>query len=123
MASVQSESYSGTLGMASLMSGVNIRVSPQVLVTQAEEVKNLASDMKERFERIGELIDKTAGYWIGEAGELHRNMYYEQRDNITLMLGRLSEHPENLISIARNYEMGESKNAQAANVLPADVLM
>ena len=119
MASVQSESYSGTLGMASLMSGVNIRVSPQVLVTQAEEVKNLASDMKERFERIGELIDKTAGYWIGEAGELH----YEQRDNITLMLGRLSEHPENLISIARNYEMGESKNAQAANVLPADVLM
>lgn len=123
MTKVESIDYSFMGTAASLISGVNIRVSPDALVTQADEVSRLARNMKERFDAIGDLIDKTAGYWIGEAGDLHRSMYNEQRDNITLMLGRLSEHPENLVAIARNYESGESRNVQAASVLPSDVLL
>ena len=101
---------------------VAVKVSPEALVTQAEEVRRLGNDMKKRFEVLEDIMESTKGYWIGEAGELHRKLYNEQKDDIAQMLGRLLEHPDDLLMISGNYKAAESKNVQSASVLDADVI-
>ena len=106
----------------SIVGNVAVKVSPEMLVTQAEEVRRLANDMKRRFEVLEDIMDSTKGYWLGEAGELHRKLYDEQKDDISQMLRRLLEHPDDLLMISGNYKAAESKNVQSALVLDADVI-
>ena len=105
-----------------LIGNVAVKVSPEILVSQAEEVRRLANDMKRRFEVLEDTMAGTKGYWIGEAGELHRKLYNEQKDDISKMLRRLLEHPDDLLMISGNYKAAESKNVQSALVLDADVI-
>lgn len=102
---------------------VTVKVSPEVLVTQAEEVRRLGKDMKNRFQNLQNTIERTRGYWIGEAGELHRKLYDEQKDNINQMLRRLLEHPDDLLAISENYKAAERTNVESATVLSADVIV
>lgn len=107
------------------MSGIGtvmVKVSPEVLVTQAEEVRRLGKDMQQRFQTLQNTIERTRGYWIGEAGELHRKLYDEQKDDINQMLRRLLEHPDDLLQISENYKMAESKNVNSATLLDADII-
>lgn len=101
---------------------VAVKVSSEALVTQAEEVRRLGNDMKRRFEVLEDIMSKTKYYWLGEAGELHRKLYNEQKDDISQMLRRLMEHPDDLLMISGNYKAAESKNVQSASVLDADVI-
>ena len=101
---------------------VAVKVSSEALVTQAEEVRRLGNDMKRRFEVLEDIMSKTKYYWLGEAGELHRKLYNEQKDAISQMLRRLMEHPDDLLMISGNYKAAESKNVQSASVLDADVI-
>lgn len=104
------------------LGNIEVKVSSEVLVTQAEEVRRLAMDMKNRFEVLEDIMDRTKGYWIGEAGELHRKLYNEQKDDVAQMLRRLLEHPDDLLMISENYRAAESKNIQSASVLDADII-
>lgn len=101
---------------------VAVKVSSEALVTQAEEVRRLGNDMKRRFEVLEDIMSKTKYYWLGEAGELHRKLYNEQKDDISQMLRRLMEHSDDLLMISGNYKAAESKNVQSASVLDADVI-
>lgn len=104
------------------LGSVEVKVSPEVLITQAEEVRRLALDMKRRFELLENTMDKTKGYWLGEAGELHRKLYEEQKDDVALMLRRLLEHPDDLLMISENYKAAESRNIQSASLLDEDII-
>lgn len=101
---------------------ISVKVSPEALVTQAVEVRRLATDMKRRFEILEDTMDKTKGYWLGEAGELHRKLYNEQKEKVTTMLKRLLEHPDDLLAISENYKMAENINVQSASLLDADLI-
>ena len=101
---------------------VAVKVSQEVLVTQAEEVRRLGNDMKKRFELLEETMDRTKNYWIGEAGELHRKLYNEQKDDVAQMLRRLLEHPDDLLAISENYRVAESRNVQSASALDANLI-
>lgn len=102
---------------------VTVKVSPEVLVAQAEEVRRLGKDMQNRFQNLQNTIERTRGYWIGEAGELHRKLYDEQKDNVNQMLRRLLEHPDDLLAISENYKAAERTNVESATVLDADVIV
>ena len=105
------------------LANIEVKVSPEVLVTQAEEVRRLAIDMRSRFEVLEDIMERTKGYWIGDAGELHRKLYKEQKDDVAQMLRRLLEHPDDLLMISENYREAESKNVQTASVLDADIIL
>lgn len=105
------------------LANIEVKVSPEVLVTQAEEVRRLAIDMRSRFEVLEDIMERTKGYWIGDAGELHRKLYKEQKDDVAQMLRRLLEHPDDLLMISENYRAAESKNVQTASVLDADIIL
>lgn len=106
----------------SIVGSVAVKVTPKELVTQAEEVRRLGNDMKKRFDLLEDIMKKTKYYWLGEAGELHRKLYEEQKADISQMLRRLLEHPDDLLMISGNYKAAESKNVQSALTLDADVI-
>ena len=101
---------------------VQVKVNSAVLNSQAETVSKSIRSMKECFERLETIVNRTSYYWIGEAGDLHRKIYQEQRPQIEEMMKRLEEHPSDLISIAQTYEMAERTVESIAEALPGDVI-
>lgn len=103
------------------VTNARIRVDTNALVSQADTVSRLCNDMTVRFDNIKCIMDKTKGYWLGEAGDLHRQSYEEQIENIQLMLRRLKEHPEDLLAITENYRQTETSNAEVGRGLPSNI--
>lgn len=101
---------------------VEILVTPEVLNQKAVEVEKNVSNMRTRFETMKTLVEKSKGYWIGEAGDMHRQNYAEQQENIEQILKRLSEHPADLRSIAQTYSDTELRIEDVIQSLPGDVL-
>lgn len=106
----------------SITGSVEVLVTPEVLIEQAEEVRRLGNDMKIHFQEMESIMNKTRNYWIGEAGDIHRQRYEEHKDDIDQMLRRLLEHPDDLLMISGNYSAAEKSNVEAALALPEDII-
>ncbi len=106
----------------SIIGDVHIKVSTEVLNEKAQAVSKSISDMANCFERLEMIVNRTSYYWIGEAGDLHRKMYRDQKENVEEMIKRLKEHPRDLTAIAQNYQAVDAKVTQMANVLSGDVI-
>lgn len=100
-----------------------IKVNTQVLVDKASEATKSISQMETCFENLQAIINRTSYYWIGEAGDKHRKLYNDQKENIEEMLKRLKEHPRDLVAIAQNYDTTEVALQELANELPGDVIV
>lgn len=79
---------------------IEIRVEPKDLISKAGSVSESIGRMQNRLEEIGNIIRRTESYWIGEAGEQHRKMYFDQEAAQTEIMQRLGRHPNNLLIIA-----------------------
>lgn len=102
---------------------VEILVTPEELSHQADEVEKRVENMKQRFDNLKRLVEKSKGYWIGDAGDMHRQNYVNQETNIDQVLRRLNEHPRDLRAIAQTYMTTERIVEEAIiQELPGDVL-
>ena len=101
---------------------VHIKVNSAVLNAKAQNVSNSIKNMSNCFDQLETIINRTSYYWIGEAGDMHRNIYKEQKSQIDEMMKRLKEHPADLITIARTYESAESEVQSMASELPGDII-
>lgn len=108
--------------MASEMSGVTIRVSPQEIITKSEEVSSALARMEESYNLMKAMVVGTASYWEGEAGNSFRNMFQDKQDEMETMLNRLKNHTTNLLKMAGLYEENEDKLEEENVVLPANPL-
>lgn len=104
------------------IANVQIKVSTEVLKAKADEVSAKISNMKNYFEEVEGLISGTNGYWIGEAGDLHRKLYNDQKEKIEEIFKRLEEHPKDLLTIALNYEDVEARVEEISTALPGDII-
>lgn len=102
---------------------VNLKVTPEILAEKSSETANQVKAMREHMDRLQTLMDKTCGYWIGEAADKHRQMYRDLQEDTEKILSRIGEHPIRLIAIARRYRDTEFKIQQAVEELPADVIL
>lgn len=102
---------------------VILKVTPEQLVSKADEVLKDVNLIKEAMSTIQEKIGGTSSYWIGEAGELNRKLYNDQKESIDSMMRRLSEHPKDLKAIAGNYSTTETKVTEVANALLDNVII
>ena len=107
------------------ISGANvvIKVTPETLVTKADEVLADVSLMKQNLDTLMQKIEGTKGYWIGEAGELNRKLFTDQKQEIETMMRRLNEHPNDLKTIAGKYTAIEKQVTVMANALTDDVII
>lgn len=101
---------------------VMLKVTPENLLVKAQETTRNISKLKTVFSNLAGIIARTNSYWLGEAGDLHRKLYQEEKDNIEQMFARLSEHPRDLEQIARTYMNVEDVVEQMANELPGDII-
>lgn len=99
-----------------------IIVDTLVMKSKADEVRTLGNKVKQEFQTMSDLISKTSSYWIGEAGDLHRKLYNDHKDDIDQMIRRILEHPTDLEAMAGNYETAENTNVNTAQLLNADII-
>ena len=104
------------------IANVQIKVTTEVLKAKADEVSKKISNMRSYFEEVENVITGTNGYWIGEAGDLHRKLYNDQKDKIEEIFKRLEEHPKDLVAIALNYEDVETRVEELSKALPGDII-
>lgn len=105
-----------------ITSDVHIKVNSTVLNSKAQSVSNSIKSMANCFEQLETIINRTSYYWIGEAGDMHRNIYKEQKSQVDEMMKRLKEHPVDLMTIAQTYESTESMAQSMAAELPGDII-
>jgi WXG100 family type VII secretion target len=108
---------------ASWSQGVSLKVTPEILTSKSTEVANKVRTMTTHFEELKGLVDKTKGYWLGEAGDQHRQMYEDLVSDIEEILKRLGEHPVDLVTIAQKYSDVELKIQQDIAALPGDIIV
>lgn len=105
-----------------IQGSVQLLVTPEVMNAKAGDVEKCVSNMRRRFDAMKTLVDKSKGYWVGEAGDMHRQNYEEQKENIETVLKRIAEHPVDLRNIAQTYTSTELKAESIIQELPGDVL-
>lgn len=101
---------------------VQIKVNSAVLNEKAQIVSKHIKNMENCFEQLDTIVNRTSYYWIGEAGDMHRKLYKDQKPQMEEMMKRLKEHPTDLLAIAQNYDATENVIQSMAAELPDDVI-
>lgn len=108
------------MGMS--VADVELLVTPEQLTSASSEMTNTLQRMKMCFDDMDQIIKATENYWMGDAGDMFRELYLSERPEIDESLARLSEHPRDLIEIAGNYIDTEKYLQSISEELPSDVI-
>lgn len=108
--------------MADLGSDAALIVTPEKLKETAGEIAPIISSMAQHFSTLSDIMKRTAGYWLGDAGNHYREAYLEKEELIEEMIKRLEEHPRDLMIMGGVYKEGEEYNKKLAGELPGDAL-
>ena len=98
------------------MEGI-LKVRTEELTQQASTVRNQIG-----FDALKQLVDGTANFWIGEAGEHHRSQYQSKLEQIETILRRYREQVRDLEEMAGVYVDVEQLNEEIGDALPASEL-
>jgi uncharacterized protein YukE len=104
------------------MSNFYIRVKTEELLSKAEIVKKRVTMMQSELSEAERLMNNTASYWLGSAGDKKRKDFYKQKKEADVIIKRLSEYPEDLLEMAGIYDQSEKTNVANHTTLPTDVL-
>ena len=102
---------------------MQFRVSTDILKSRADDARGKISNMQQNFESIADLITETSSYWMGDAGDLFRTVFNSQREEMTTIINRLNEFPDDLLQMAGIYEEGEAEASAITEQLPNDVII
>lgn len=100
-----------------------VRVESEKLEQAAGEINDRISKLNAAFEGMTEAMNRTQGYWIGEAGDAHRRVFLEQQPRREEVIARLSEQVSDLMQMAGVYVSAEKENVQLAQSLLGDVIL
>lgn len=106
-----------------LGSDVMIKVTPEELYAKSQSISSILAKTQQNFQEMEDVINKTEGYWIGEAGEAHREMFRDMTPHIEEITKRITEHIRDLNEIAGVYQETEREIQEIAEQLPADVII
>lgn len=101
---------------------MEIIASREALVDQSGKVEQRTTSMKEKFERIYNIVNSSEGYWEGRASQAHREVYQSYLESIDEILKRFQENAENLKKIAQNYAYMERRIEEYTQDLPDSII-
>ncbi len=119
---------SAVSGIAGAVGGVaasigGLRVTPEEMLKKASEVEAYVQRIEGRFQELDRIVNRTSGYWNGDAGDKYRRVYGDDRDERTRIINRLREHVTDLRAMAGVYSQTEKEVEAIAESLPADVIL
>jgi WXG100 family type VII secretion target len=98
------------------MAELELRVTPEVLESKADDFSDLVRDIQTHFDQIEAIASKSTVYWQGEAGDRDRQGYAAYKDDIAALIARLDHHSTELLAMAGIYREAEqdvaAQNAQ-----------
>ena len=100
-----------------------IRVSPESLTAQADRVLQRIHSVEEHFQNMEKTVRQSANYWVGDAGDAHRQVYGEYAEEIRKMLDMMRKTASVLEAMAENYRTGETEAEAEAVGLPTDIIV
>lgn len=95
-----------------------LKVTPEEMVSAASELSGYVSNMNECFNQMKNTMSQTANYWVGEAGDAHRQLYQEQVAKTEEIIARYTEHVRDLNAMAGVYDEAEKQAEAKAEELP-----
>ncbi|MDO5131596.1 MAG: hypothetical protein Q4D81_01280 [Eubacteriales bacterium] len=101
---------------------VTINVNDESLLGAASTLKERIRNMQESYANVMEIVQNTSRYWVGLAGDEHRSAFQEQQDEIDHILARLSEHPDDLLTIAGIYVEKEKEAEEISRTPVTEVI-
>ena len=104
------------------MSEFTLKVSPDVMIRQAESVRGSISDIRQQIEHLSEIIKGTKSYWLGQAGDKHQIAFQNIKKGCDEIVARLSEHPDDLLKMAGLYSTAERQSQEQSNSLQSNIL-
>lgn len=105
------------------MDDFTIRVTPETLMTASASISQKADHMKSTSSEISEMIQRTVGYWAGDAAELHRTLLKEQLPKLEAITTGFVSQADKLEQIAVNYSGASQSVKEMVEELPSDVII
>lgn len=105
------------------MEQIQIKVSTEVLARRADAAEQKIRQVQQKFEKIGQITERSRSYWEGDANEAHRREYSEYIDDIEEALARFQENVTDLRKIANIYQEAETASGEISGDLPLDVII
>lgn len=100
-----------------------IKVTPEVLMQASTDIAKETGQLKAAFSEMSSLMQRTAGYWTGEAAELHRSLFEKHVPEMEAVILKFQAQAEKLQQISGNY-IGANGEAKAkVEELPSDVII
>ena len=103
------------------MAEIELMVEPSELKSQAKKVTECIKDIEKDFKDIGRIVNHTS-YWKGAASDKHKELFSNNKEDITEIINRLKEHPKDLKKMAGIYDAAEEANVAVAKSLLTDVI-
>lgn len=101
----------------------SLTVDPEIMRQKSVAAGGKISEMKKAFEALEATVNKTNHYWIGEAGDAHREFFNSSKPEIEEIFKRLSEHARELGEMAATYSDTERQVTQLSEDLPSNVII
>lgn len=103
------------------MAEFTMKVSPETMIRQADEIKGSVDTIRQQFAAIENCVRRAPGYWEGEASNLHTTRFSKIKESCDEITRRLSEHPDDLLKMAGLYTESETKSTEESNSLMSNV--
>lgn len=88
---------------------IKMNVLPNELDIKAQEAATAIFEMEQLLANVQDIVNRTEYYWNGEAAEINRKVFLEQKEDMEAILSRLKEYPETLRKVANIYRETEEK--------------
>lgn len=97
-------------------------VSEEEMQAAAAELSGYITNMDDCFQRMMRTMARTNGYWTGDAGDAHRQLYQEQIETTQEIIARYQEHVVDLNEMAGIYVQTASDIAALIDEMPVSDL-
>ena len=100
-----------------------LKVSPEKLRQAASEFQNAGNSVKTATGQMTEKVTSLSGnIWSGDASTAYKNKFNGLQDDIAKLQQMITEHVNDLNSMATNYANAEKANTEASASLASDVI-
>ena len=86
---------------------IKMNVLPNELDIKAQEAATAIFEMEQLLANVQDTVNRTEYYWKGEAAEINRKVFLEQKEDMEAILSRLKEYLETLRKVANIYRETE----------------
>lgn len=105
-----------------IQGNAEILVKPEELERKADDLSEKIRSTEHDFEKLMNIVENTQHYWIGDAGDLNRQLFRNEKSEIEEILNRLKEYPDDLKKIAGIYRDTENKVNEENSQVPTQLI-